>query len=458
MKAIMRVLIAGAGEVGFRVERDLVYRGHEVTLLDSNPAAVKRAQTLDAQVFLGNAASPKLLFETAHLKDSDIFIGVTGKDEINILGCTLAKDVGCSTIARINNSSFVDLPSEKNHQDLFGIDTYISPDELAMHRIWQILSRPALTRLEHFSVGKLRILEVRLSDSSPSLGRPLGNINLPPHCRIVMISREEGVIIPTDKDTLMPRDRILVLLSEYSELEALSDSLGIPKEITGERNIKRIMIAGTSEIALRLAKQIAKRYKDVEIYIAEPDKAMADRASSQLPSEVRLLVGSPTDRHFLREEGIRYEDLFVAATDREDLNVLSCLLAKKEGAKRTVALVYQTELEYVVQDTGIDTLINPKRVTVNAIVNRATSTDEIEGMEELEGGDASIREFLIKGSNGKTDKKLKDLKIPDNTLLAMINRGGEPLFPDSESVLKPGDHVLVFTLKNQLPEVENFFQ
>ena len=248
------------------------------------------------------------------------------------------------------------------------------------------------------------------------------------------------------------------MLSEYSELEALSDSLGIPKEITGERNIKRIMIAGTSKIALRLAEQVAKRYKDVEIYIAEPDKEMADSASSQLPSEVRLLVGSPTDRHFLREEGIRYEDLFVAATDREDLNVLSCLLAKKEGAKRTVALVYQTELEYVVQDTGIDTLINPKRVKVNAIVNRATSTDEIEVIEELEGGDASIREFLIKSSNGKTNKKLKDLKIPENTLLAMINRNGEPLFPDSESVLKSGDHVLVFTLKNQLPEVENFFQ
>ena len=458
MKATMRVLIAGAGEVGFRVARDLVYRGHELTLVDSDPAAVKRAQTLDAQVFQGNAASPKLLFEDASLDEADLFIGVTGKDEVNILGCSIAKQIGCSTIARINNPTYTDSPTGKNSQHIFGVDAYVSPDELAMHRIWQILSRPALTRLEHFSVGKLRILEVRLSDSSPSVGRPLGNLHLPPHCRIVLIAREEGVIIPTSEDTLMPRDRILVLLSEYSELEALSDSLGIPKEITGERNIKRIMIAGTSKIALRLAKQIAKRYKDVEIYIAEPDKALADQASSQLPSEVRLLVGSPTDRHFLREEGIRYEDLFVAATDREDLNVLSCLLAKKEGAKRTVALVYQTELEYVVQDTGIDTLINPKRVTVNAIVNRATSTDEIEGMEELEGGDASIREFLIKGSNGKTDKKLKDLKIPDNTLLAMINRGGEPLFPDSESVLKPGDHVLVFTLKNQLPEVENFFQ
>ena len=147
----------------------------------------------------------------------------------------------------------------------------------------------------------------------------------------------------------------------------------------------------------------------------------------------------------------------VAATDREDLNVFSCLLAKKEGAKRTVALVYQTELEYVVQDTGIDTLINPKRVTVNAIVNRATSTDEIEGMEELEGGDASVREFLIKNKNGKTGKKLSSLNLPEDTLIAMINRDGEAIFPDSESVLEEKDHVLVFTLKNKLPEVENFF-
>ena len=106
MKAIMRVLIAGAGEVGFRVARDLVYRGHEVTLVDSNPAAVKRAQTLDVQVFQGNAASPRLLFDEASLEEADVFIGVTGKDEVNILGCTLAKQAGCNTIARINNPAF----------------------------------------------------------------------------------------------------------------------------------------------------------------------------------------------------------------------------------------------------------------------------------------------------------------------------------------------------------------
>jgi len=453
----MRVLIAGAGEVGFRVARDLVYRGHEVTLVDSSSSVVKRAQTLDAQVFQGNAASAKFLIETVSIKDADLFIGVTGKDVVNLVGCSLAKKLGCNTIARLNNPEIIDLPLEYDHKDLFGVDAFVSPDELAMHRIWQILSRPALTRLEHFSVGKLRILEVRLSDSSPSVGRPLATISLPPHCRIVLIAREEGVIIPTVNDTLMPRDRILILLSEYSELDSLSDALGIPKEITGEGNIKRIMIAGTSRIALRLAEQVHKRYKDVDIYIAEPDKEMAEMASEYLPESVRVLVGSSTDRHFLREEGIRYDDLFVAATDREDLNVLSCLLAKKEGAKRTVALVYQTELEYVVQDTGIDTLINPKRVTVNAIVNRATSTDEIEGMEELEGGDASVREFLIKNKNGRIGKKLKDLGIPEKTLIAMINRNGEALFPDEDSMLEEGDHVLVFTLKNQLPEVEAFF-
>ena len=453
----MRVLIAGAGEVGFRVARDLVFRGHEVTLIDSNSTAVKRAQTLDAQVFQGNAASAKFLVEEASLENADLFVAVTGKDVVNLAACSIAKKVGCSTIARVNNPELTALPENYDNQQLFGVDAYVSPDELAMHRIWQILSRPALTRLEHFSVGKLRILEVRLSDSSPSVGRPLANINLPPHCRIVLVAREEGVIIPKDTDVLMPRDRLLILLSEYSELDLLSDALGIPKEITDERNIKRLMIAGTSRIAIRLAEQVSRRYKDVEIYIAEPDREMAEAASAQLPEEVRVLVGSSTDRHFLREEGIRYEDLFVAATDREDLNVLSCLLAKKEGAKRTVALVYQTELEYVVQDTGIDTLINPKRITVNAIVNRATSTDEIEGMEELEGGDASVREFLIKNSNGKTGKKLSELNLPEDTLIAMINRDGDAIFPDSESILQEKDHVLVFTLKNKLPEVENFF-
>ena len=455
----MRVLIAGAGEVGFRVGRDLVYRGHEVTLIDSNPSSVKRAQTLDAQVFEGNAASAKFLMEEASIKEADLFIGVTGKDVVNLVGCSLAKKMGCSTIARLNNPEIIDLPVDYDHQQLFGVDAFVSPDELSMHRIWQILSRPALTRLEHFSVGKLRILEIRLNDSSPSVGRPLSNIKLPPHCRIALIAREEGVTIPSEQDILMPRDRILILLSEHSELEELSDSLGIPKEITSERNIKRLMIAGTSRIALNLAKQVHEdpRYKDVEVYVTEPDQTLAEKASSELPEGVRVLVGSSTDRHFLREEGIRYEDLFVAATDREDWNVLSCLLAKKEGAKRTVALVYQTELEYVVQDTGIDTLINPKRVTVNAIVNRATSTDKIEGMEELEGGEASVREFLINNNSKNVGIPISKLGVPEKTLIAMVNRKGEALFPDDEFIFNEGDHVLVFTLKGKLPEVEKFF-
>ena len=453
----MRVLIAGAGEVGFRVARDLVYRGHEVTLVDSNSSSVKRAQELDAQVFEGNAASAKFLMEEASLKDADLFIGVTGKDVVNLVGCSLAKKMGCNTIARLNNPDIIDLPSDYDHQQLFGVDAFVSPDELSMHRIWQILSRPALTRLEHFSVGKLRILEVRLQDSSPSVGRPLSNIKLPPHCRIVLIAREEGVTIPSESDILMPRDRILILLTNSSELEELSDSLGIPKEITSEKNIQRLMIAGTSRIALNLAKQVHKKYDELEIYVTEPDPKLAEKASSELPDGVRVLVGSSTDRHFLREEGIRYEDLFVAATDREDWNVLSCLLAKKEGAKQTVALVFQTELEYVIQDTGIDTLINPKRVTVNAIINRATSTDKIEGMEELEGGEASIREFYIKSKSKNIGIPIIKLGVPKNTLIAMVNRNGEPLFPKDDFIFEEGDHVLVFTLKDQLPNVEKFF-
>ena len=153
----MRVVIAGAGDVGYRVARDLVTRGHGVSLIDSDPAAVKRAQTLDAQVIQGHAASPKLLAEQSGLAEADLFIGVTGDDAVNLLGCRLATVMGCRTIARLNTPALMEWPAEPDPQEVYGIDAYISPDELAMHRIWQILSRPALTRLEHFSVGRLRI-------------------------------------------------------------------------------------------------------------------------------------------------------------------------------------------------------------------------------------------------------------------------------------------------------------
>jgi trk system potassium uptake protein TrkA len=285
----------------------------------------------------------------------------------------------------------------------------------------------------------------------------LDSIELPPHCRIVLISRDEGVLIPQSEEVLLPRDRLLVLLSDVHELEELSESLGAPKEVTGEGNVKRLMIAGSTQVALRLAEQVAQRYDAVQIYLAEPDRARAERASERLPAEVTVLVGSPTDRHFLREEGIRHEDLFVAATEREDLNMLSCLLAKREGARRTVALVYQTELEHVVQNTGVDTLINPKRVAVSAILNRATATEEIEALEVLQGGEAAIREFLVKDGNGLVGKAISRLGLPEGCLAALINRDGEPLFPDEDEVLQRGDHLLVFTLKERLPALEKLF-
>lgn len=454
----MRVVIAGAGDVGYRVARDLVNRGHGVSIIDSDPAAIKRAQGLDAQVIQGHAAAPKLLVEQSGLAEADLFIGVTGNDMVNILGCTFAKAMGCRTIARVNETQLLDWPLEPDPQAVFGLDACISPDELAMHRIWQILSRPALTRLEHFSVGKLRILEVRLDDSSPAVGRTLDSVELPPHCRVVLVSRDEGVIIPRSEEVLLPRDRLLVLLSDVHELEELSESLGVPKEVTGEGNIKRLMIAGSTQVALRLAEQVARRYDGVQVYLVEPDRARAEEISERLPDDVTVLVGSPTDRHFLREEGIRHEDLFVAATEREDLNMLSCLLAKREGARRTVALVYQTELEHVVQNTGVDTLINPKRVAVTAILNRATATEEIEALEELQGGEASIREFLVKADNGLVGKSIAKLGLPEGSMVALINRGGEPLFPDEDEVLRGGDHLLVFTLKGQLPALEKLFR
>lgn len=453
----MRVVIAGAGEVGFRVARDLINRDHQVTLIDRDPGRVRHAQSLDAQVLEGHAASARVLIDEAELPGSDLFIAVTGRDEVNIIGCTLAEALGCRTMARINNPVLTASPADHDHLEILGLHTVISPDELAMRRIWQILSRPSLTRLDNFKIKQLRILEVKLDEGSPAVGRSVENLSLPPHCRVVLVSRRDGVTIPRPTEVLLPRDRLLVLLIDARELEELSEVLGSPREVTNEAHIKRLMIAGSTRVALQLAERVARRYRDVEIYLVEPDRERAEVVSAELPDKVTVLHGSPTDRHFLREEGVRHDDLFVGATAQEELNVLSCLLAKREGAKRTAALIHQPELEYVVQDTGIDALINPRMVTVNAIINRATATEDVAGLEQLRGDMAAVREFLIRDSCKLLGKTVAKLGLPRQALVALITRNGKSFFPEADEKLAADDRLLVFTLRQLLPEVERRF-
>ena len=457
----MQAVIAGAGEVGFRVARDLITRGHDVVIIDNKGDGISRIRNLDAQVIIGNAASPKILMEKAGIAQSDLFIGVCGSDEVNLICCTIAHKLGCKTIARINNAELIEGPLDPKPMDILGIDYYVNPDKLALNRIWQIVDRPQLmTNLDQFSAKDLHIMEARIDESSPIVGRALVDVDMPAKARIVLISRESGVSIANPDEIILPRDRLMIIIHHIDDVwNQLSKSIGNLSEITGEKKVKKIFVAGTSRLATSFANQVAEKNLEnpnIELFLVEEDKSRADEVSGTLPDSVTILNGSSTDRDFLREEGFGNADLFISATEREDLNVLSCLMAKQEGAKRTAALVYQTELEYVVQNTGVDIIVNPRRLTVSAIINQATKTTETTGLEHFYGEDAVIREVLVK-HNDHIGKPISNLNLPKQSLLAVIKRKENIIFPDDRDTLKEGDKLLIFTLKNNLKEVESLF-
>ncbi len=453
----MQVVIAGSGEVGYRVARDLGNRGHGVTVIEADSSACQRARELDVQVVQGNAAVPQVLVEEANLANTDLFIGVTGRDEINLLCCSVAAAFKVRTIARLNNLDYVARPTSLEQFTVFGVDAALCPDDLAARRIWHLLSRPSLTNLEIFEKERIRVFESRISERSPVVGQSLRDVNFPESVVPVALYRGESVIIPTPDEVLLPRDRLLSLMTRMEAIPQLMERMGQPHELTLEGSTDKVMIAGASTVGLEVARRLAKRYKKLEIMVIEEDETLCTKAADSLPNRVLILNGSPTDRKFIEDEGIRNVSHFVAVTNNEELNVVAALMAKREGAKRTVALTYKPELEYALEDTSIDVLVNPLMSTYSAILNHATSTDDGAAFEALHTGEAVARVLPVREGSSLIGRPIKKIKFPRHTIMGALLREGKGVIIDRAQPIHEGDRGVLFCLQRALPEVERLF-
>jgi len=453
----MQVVIAGSGEVGYRVARDLGNRGHGVTVIDSDTSACQRTRELDVQVVQGNAAIPQVLVEESHLANADLFIGVTGQDEINLLCCSMAKAFNIRTIVRLNNLDYVEQPSSLEQFTVFGVDAALCPDDLAARRIWHLLSRHSLTNLEIFEKEKIRLFESRISERSPVVGQTLEDVHFPESAVPVALYRGEAVIIPTPKEVLMPRDRLLSLLTRMEAIPLLMERMGQPHELTLDGSADKVMIAGATRVGLEVARRLTKRYKKLEIMLIEEDETLCSVAADSLSDRVLILHGSPTDRKFIEDEGIRNVTHFVAVTANEELNVVAALMAKRQGAKRTVALTYKPELEYALEDTSIDVLVNPLMATYSAILNHATSSDDGAAFEALHTGEAVARVLPVKEGAPLIGRPLGKVKMPSHSILGALLREEQGAIVDRSTPLNEGDRGVIFCLQRVLPEVERLF-
>ena len=444
----MNVVIAGAGEVGYYIARSLYSEGWEVAIIESDPEAADRAEGLDALVVRGNAASTRAL-EEAGIKQAQSFIAVTAADEVNMVACSIAKGYGVQTLARINSSDYIDRPVSTDRLKMLGIDVAICPDLVAAHKIVRILMEPpALLESDVFAKGRLKVVQVTPGEKAPVIGHTIRDIAWPKGANLAAIFRKGEVIVPQGSDSILAGDRV-VIVGEDDSIREIQRMLDIGRRGEEETPITKVMIAGATRIGVNIAKLLER---DVNVVLIEPDQSLAEEASSQLGSAL-VILGEPTDRDLLLDEGVSNVDAFIGSTEVQGKNILSCFLAKRLGAASTIALIDQVELVDLLHNVGIDLATSPRIATVNTLLQHIHQSGDLVSLAVMQQGEARVLEMVVTPTSKVHGKPLKRAGFPPNTLIAAIVRGEETIIPHGDTVIEVGDTAVIFARTEAIPRL-----
>ena len=448
----MNIIIAGAGEVGFHLAKLLSFESHNITLIDKDKDRLIYADTrLDIKTLQDDATSIKALKEV-NIAHTDLFIAVTSSETTNITLCVLSKRLGAKkTIARIRNSEFTKNKDEINFKEL-GIDELISTEELATNEIKLLLEKGAFHDTHEFENGALIMVGIIMSKSAPILGLTVKkaaatftDIHFIPVA--IQHYKSQQTIIPRGNTVFEAKDQVYFITTPegVDEIQKLSG--------TSSKAIKNVMIAGGSEIGKRTAIELCN--KNLNVKLIEYNKARAIELAEQLPNAL-VIYGDCRDVELLDNENVDEMDAFIAVTGRSETNIMSCLVAKSKGVKRTIALVQNIDYFKLSKSIGIDTLINKKLLAANSIF-RYIRRGEVLEMTILNNVNAEILEFKTHEDSKITKKKIADLNFPRNAIIGGVIRGEEGLIPLGDFQIQKDDKVVVCCLPDTISKVEKFF-
>ena len=446
----MKIVIAGAGEVGFYLSKMLSQEDHDITVIDINPDVLGLVEAhTDVIAIEGSATSIKTLRD-AGIATADMLIAVTQLEEINMLAATIGKQLGVrTTIARVENSEFLEDKCAINFGAL-GIDSMIYPSELATNEIVWLIKRATARNAFEFEGGKLTLLELTITENAPVVNKTIievaqtyAHLNF----RIVAVVRNQQTVIPTGNNSLRRHDLIFII----ADTEAIDEII----TFTGHEKIqiKNIMILGGSKLGFKTAKSLGRDYK---VKLIEINRDKCNQLANQL-SRTMVLHGDGRNVDLLVEEGIEMMDAFIAVTGDTETNILSCLSAKKMGVKKTIALVENMGYLYLTQTLGIDTVINQKLIAASHIFSFIRK-GEIVLLMNLSDADAEVVEYIVKPHTKITQSAIKDLvDFPRGAIIGGVIRGEQSFITVGDSELKPDDRVVVFSKPDAIHEVEKFF-
>lgn len=447
----MKIVIAGAGDVGFHLAKLLSVARQEIILIDVNEDLLDYAANhLDVITIKGDASSIEVL-KKGWVPEARLFLALTTNETTNLIACILAKKMGAKkTIARVINSEYLAPIQRENFKEL-GIDHIISPLELAAKEIVRLVKYCEVTDNFEFEQGKFSLNGLTIDNSSKLIGKSIGQIgaaNKDFQLKLVAILRNnEETIVPSDETVLQARDHVYFLCPS-DQMNPLLQFLG--KEL---RRIRHIMILGGTPLGLKSARLLEKNYK---VTIVEKDKQQCKKLVEKL-NHALVIKGDPSNIELLREEGLDRMDAVIALTDNSEINIIACLTADKIGVYKTIALVDNTDYTHISQNIGVDTLINVKLIAANNI-HRYVLKGKVEAMTSLNGVDAEIIEYLVHKKNQMTKKAVKDLPMPKNSMIAAVIREGKSIIPGEDFHLDVDDKVIVLANEQTVSIVDRLFR
>ncbi len=446
----MRILIVGAGEVGFHLARRLSEEEQDVVVIESDPERAEYvSQQLDVIAVEGNGASLPVLDE-AGIGGMDLMLAVTSKDEVNLIACLAAYELDVDfRVARISNPDYY-----RGHSILsleqFGVDLMINPEQECAWEAFQLLTAEAATDLAKFFDGRLQMMGLRVQEGARVAGKSLATLDAELQGRrytTVAIVRDGVTEIPTGRSRIEVGDQIY-LLSPAEEMAEIPSLAGYDSY-----RLDRVMIAGGSREAVHLARYLHEH--DVTCTLLDRDRERCQELAEELPGAL-VLHGDATDMELLEMEGVEGVDGFVAFTGQDETNMLSSLLAKHSGARKVVSLIDRIQYVPLVSRVGVDAVVSPRMSTVNAIL-RYVRRGNVRSVATLKGIDAEAMEIVVGGGAPILGRPFRDVDFPENGIVGAILRDGRVLTPRGDDAVREGDRVIVVTLPDAVGAFEDLF-
>ncbi len=448
----MKIIIAGAGEVGFHLAKLLSFESQDITLIDMDKDSLAYAEThLDIRVVRGDATSVSSLKE-ARVQNSDLVIGVTASETTNITVCVVAKQLGAKrTIARISNAEFVENREELRFTDL-GIDELISPEQLAAAEIQLLLDQSAFSDSYEFEGGALTMVGTTLQGTAPFVGKSVMEAaSIFPELHFIPIaiqrSATQYTLIPRG-DTVFRRGDLVYFITSKEGVEELYKLTGRAKEA-----IKNIMILGGGKIGFKAANDLCCNHFNVKVI--EKDKNRAHDLADMLPDAL-VINGDGRNVELLEEEGLSDMDAVISVTGNSETNIMSCLVAKSKEVKKAIALVENMDYFQLSHSIGIDTLINKKLLAANSIF-RYVRKGEVVALTKLNNMNVEILEFIVQPDSEITGQQIREMEFPRAAIIGGVIRDGKGIIALGDFEILEGDRVVVACLPNAIRKVEKLF-